>query len=135
MAGNYIGLAADGVTASANSQGVQVSGGATSNIIGGTMAASRNIISGNTGTGVVITGSGASSNVIEGNYIGTDKTGTQAVPNTIGVWILAGASGNTVGGSTAAVRNVISGNSNTGVEFDAPGNTLQGELHRGRPER
>jgi Ca2+-binding RTX toxin-like protein len=124
--GNWIGTDLTGVAAATDAGGVTIGG--TANTIGGTTAASRNIISGNTVAGVVITGAGASSNVVEGNYIGTDKTGTQALPNTIGVWVLDGASGNTIGGSTAAARNVISGNSNTGVEFDAPGNTLQGNF-------
>ncbi|HWW60735.1 MAG TPA: right-handed parallel beta-helix repeat-containing protein [Thermoanaerobaculia bacterium] len=47
-------------------------------------------------------------NTIAGNYIGTDVTGTQARGNDIGIIVESG--GNTIGGATAADRNVISGN-------------------------
>ena len=52
------------------------------NRVGGTASAQRNVISGNQGTGVFITGAGATGNVVQGNYIGTDLNGTSAVPNT-----------------------------------------------------
>jgi titin len=72
------------------------------------------VISGNTDGGVLITGAGTSTNLVEGNYVGTDVAGTGAVGNDGGVFILSGATGNTIGGTTAAARNVISGNG-TGV--------------------
>src|SRR5205814_1904684 len=71
-----------------------------------------------------VTGSG---NRVEGNYLGTDAAGTAGVPNASGVWI-EGA-GNTVGGTTAGARNVISGNVRLGVVIDGPGasgNVVQG---------
>ena len=49
-------------------------------------------------------------NVVEGNYIGTDVTGTIALANSAAAWTIIDASGNTIGGTTAAARNVISGN-------------------------
>ena len=57
----------------------------------------------------MINGSGTSSNLVEGNYIGTDKTGMTAfdengrpLGNTYeGVYVRAGASENTVGGTIA----------------------------------
>src|SRR5205807_410538 len=61
--------------------GIVVSSGATNNTIGGATTAARNIISGNAGYGVLITDSGSAANVVEGNYIGTDITGTQVVAN------------------------------------------------------
>ena len=55
--------------------------------------------------------------MIEGNDIGTDITGTQALGNvTNGVEIL-GATNCTIGGTTAAARNVISGNGQTGIHI------------------
>ncbi|HEX5500069.1 MAG TPA: hypothetical protein VFX03_12615, partial [Thermomicrobiales bacterium] len=49
--------------------------------------------------------------MVEGNYIGTDVTGEAAVPNTAGgVYLDDGSSNQTIGGTTAAARNVISGN-------------------------
>ena len=50
--------------------------GTTGHIIGNGTSAGRNIISGNFGTGISITGGG--SGTISNNYIGTDRTGTMA---------------------------------------------------------
>src|SRR5262249_4709725 len=95
--------------------------------IGGTVAAARNIISGNAGPGILITDTFTTNNVVEGNYIGTDSLGTTTVPNaTFGVDLEGGTSGNTIGGASASARNLISGNQGTGVELDAAGNTVQG---------
>jgi hypothetical protein len=61
-------------------------------------------------------------NLIEGNYIGTDPSGTIALGNHgVGVVIFYGA-GNTVGGTAAGAGNLISGNVR-GVEIFAPGAT------------
>jgi hypothetical protein len=93
-----------------------VGAGAASNTVGGTAAAVRNVISGNGNNGVEIQGSGATKNVVEGNYIGTNAAGTAALANTYaGVALANGASNNTVGGTAAAARNIISGNAVHGV--------------------
>ena len=118
-----------------NGTGVNLVDGSSDNTIGGTTAAARNIISGNPDNrGVFIgvsevAGSISSGNVVEGNYIGTDKTGTAALANGYdGVELGTGATGNTIGGTTAAARNVISGNANAGVEIDgANGNVVEGD--------
>ena len=67
--------------------------------------------------GVEITGAATTGNTVSGCYIGTDETGTTAMPNAYsGVEILGGAHGNTVGGTAFATsRNVISGNTQVGV--------------------
>ncbi|MBV9864673.1 MAG: SBBP repeat-containing protein [Abitibacteriaceae bacterium] len=55
-------------------------------------------------------------NVVQGNYLGTDATGTTAVPNSAsGIIIQNSAQSNTIGGLTAATRNIISGNGADGV--------------------
>ncbi len=54
IAGNFIGLTADGNTAAANSFGIYINN-AANNVIGGTTPADRNIISGNTHNGITIT--------------------------------------------------------------------------------
>jgi hypothetical protein len=113
--GNYIGVDASGTTALGNTDdGVSVFAGPTENTIGGTAQGAGNLISGNgAGTtfgGVDISDSGTSGNLVVGNLIGTDVTGTNALPNDGGVGIFAGASGNTVGGTTSAARNIIAGN-------------------------
>jgi parallel beta-helix repeat protein len=64
-------------------------------------------------------------NLIAGNYLGTDDTGTAAVRNpfTAGVGVLVGSANNTVGGTTAADRNLISGHAAAGVSVSGPGAT------------
>ena len=77
-----------------------------------------------------ISASGAGNNVIEGNFIGTNATGTAALPN-IGNGILLQSSDNRVGGPTSAARNVISGNGASGVSINgvsATGNVVQGNF-------
>ena len=56
-------------------------------------------------------------NVIAGNFIGTNATGTAALPNGRDGIMFADQDGNTIGGLTAADRNVISGNTQNGVEL------------------
>jgi hypothetical protein len=114
--GNFIGTNAAGTTDLGNGDdGVDVFG-ADNNTIGGTTAAARNIISGNGGDGIqVIGGLGTTGNEILGNYIGTDKNGTNALGNTEAGMLIFSVQDNTVGGTTAGARNVISGNGTNGV--------------------
>ncbi len=96
-----------------------------SNTIGGTAAGTRNIISGNDQRGVFIASAFATSNLVQGNYIGTDITGTADLGNSLsGVQIDGGASSNTIGGLTAAARNIISGNNEYGVRLQGFGTTM-----------
>jgi len=60
------------------------------------------VISGNNGEGVRLIDAGTTGNVVIGNLIGTNKTGTGAIGNSIGVAVWNGASGNTIGGTAAA---------------------------------
>ena len=74
MQGNYIGIAADGVSRQPNrANGVRIHFG-VSNLIGGDFAGARNVISGNGGSGVLIQGSAqlqetAFGNTVAGNYM------------------------------------------------------------------
>ena len=72
--------------------------------------------------------SGRADNLIQGNYIGTDAAGTVALGNGEDGVYLQDGSNNTVGGTTAAARNVISGNGWSGLTFDGTGtgNVVQG---------
>ena len=54
---------------------------ASNNTIGGTAAGARNVISGNGSDGVVFIDGSATGNLVAGNYIGTDVTGTMALGN------------------------------------------------------
>ena len=130
--GNYIGIGADGTTADANTNGIVIT--TPNNTIGGTIAAARNVVSGNTDSGILIGGPGATGNVVSGNYIGTDASGSDAVGNQFGV--VLEASFNLIGGTTAAAANVISGNTGpngqngVGVLFEgaAMNDTVAGNL-------
>lgn len=114
--------------------GSGISIASATNRIGGGSAATRNVISGNNGTGISISSSFATGNIVSGNYIGTTVDGTAALPNSgIGIYILGGSSGNTIGGTTAGERNVISGNGSSGVYLsgfpsDAGGNIITGNF-------
>jgi titin len=112
--GNYIGTDITGKLAKANlGNGVSIGTG-PGNVVGGTNAGAGNVISGNDECGVLISSSGASNNVVQGNYLGVDATGTNKLGNTLdGVQINNGASYNLVGGANGG--NVISGNSSDGV--------------------
>jgi parallel beta-helix repeat protein len=116
--GNYIGTDAAGTGAVGNNDGVRIVS-APGNTIGGFNAA-RNIISGNGRDGVRILSAGADNNIVLGNYIGTNAAGTAAVPN--GGGVLIDGDNNTIGGTTPPARNLISGNSNEGVEIRSGGN-------------
>src|SRR6185503_12156182 len=96
-----------------------------------TVAAARNVISGNSLNGVGMQDFDGFGNVVRGNFIGTDKNGTAALGNSgSGVCISISTSNNTVGGTTAAERNVISGNNTDGVDFltGAAGNQVMGNF-------
>ena len=135
VVGNFIGVGSDGKTPVANGLGVLLADdgvnpgtGANNNTIGGTNASvTANVISGNdlngSGFGVEIIGASTSANVVLGNRIGTDSTGTLAVPNAFGIGI-SSATGNTIGGSASGSGNLISGNDNTGILVDGGVNNV-----------
>jgi Putative Ig domain len=128
--GDFLGTDATGTTAAGNAFGVDVAS-ATNNTIGGTTTAARNVISGNSTYGIVIDGSSATSNLIEGNFVGTDDTGNTALGNGSDGIALLDAASNTIGGTTTGAANVISGNSRFGVFLDGTGtssNLLEGNL-------
>ena len=132
--GNYIGTDAGGTVALGNAGfGIRDFGG-KNNLIGGTVAGARNVISGNLGIGIQLFSEETSGNKIQGNYIGTDAGGTAALANTkSGVEITFGIPSkpmnNLIGGTTPAARNVISGNGEHGILFDgAISNQVQGNF-------
>lgn len=127
--GNLIGLKASGdfaITPNNQVAGIVTFEGPTSNTVGGTSKATRNVISGHASAGFVNGGVvfASPNNFATGNYVGTDITGTHAVANVIG--ILAGSSANTVGGSAAGAANLISGNTTAGVYVSGSDNLVVG---------
>jgi hypothetical protein len=109
--GNFIGTNAAGTAALANKDGMFLSGNGN-NTIGGNTFFARNVISGNSGSAGLLIQS--SSNIVQGNYIGTDVSGTLAIGNHFGIWINF-ASNNSIGGTVDAERNIISGNQSHGI--------------------
>ncbi|MGI9168006.1 MAG: hypothetical protein ACR2G5_16780, partial [Pyrinomonadaceae bacterium] len=108
---NFIGTNASGNAALPNaSSGVLISE-SSNNMVGGVDTAALNVVSGNSSSGVLITGGGATFNQILGNYIGTNAAGTAAVPNTSsGVSITNRARNNRIGSTVPSAGNIIAFN-------------------------
>jgi len=122
--GNIIGLDPAGAAAIPNQgAGVRLAGGATLNVIGGSVDAARNIISGNDSDGVLIHEAGTNNNTVQRNYIGVAADGVTARSNAILGVALDTAAGNQL------LDNVISGNLAGGVAISTAGadnNVVQG---------
>ena len=78
----------------------------------------------------MLSGSGATRTIVQGNFIGTDITGTKAVKNGfLGIYIFG--TENLIGGVVPGARNVISNNSPYGIRLDGDlvdGNLIQGNF-------
>jgi hypothetical protein len=125
--GNYIGTNVAGNAASPNVVGIYVN--SNTNVIGGTSAGAGNLISGNIADGIFTIS--ANGNFVQGNLIGADVTGTIGLGNAGSGVAVGGASFlNTIGGTTSAARNVISGNGVDGVQIvdDSFDNLVQGNF-------
>ncbi len=127
MMGNIIGLDATGANALGNGDaGVGITS-AANNQIGGTATGARNILSANAGEGLFILNAGATNNVVQGNYIGTDPTGLVARGNIFEGITIQSTTGNQIGGNTAGAGNLISANGNRGIYLlTASSNVVQG---------
>ena len=125
VANNVIGLTAAGSAALGNDQA------GVADTAPGTTIGPGNVISANL-IGVSISGSvvAATHVTVIGNLIGTDSTGEIGLGNAnLGV-LIDGSSGDTVGGTTAAARNVISGNL-LGIKINgssSTGNLVEGNF-------
>jgi hypothetical protein len=136
ISGTNIGTNAAGTGDLGNtSHGIQIVNSSNSvigDLVIGNEAATRNVISGNNGSGIFIigdVGTPANNNVVRGNFIGVDIGGNTALGNS-GSGITIADSGNTVGGAAgASTRNVIAGNSVDGISISsslAAGNAIRG---------
>ncbi len=124
ISGNFIGTDRTGVAALANgSIGIALYAATHDNCVGGLLPGEGNVISGNTNDGMRIGGDG---NVILGNFVGTDSSGTVAVGNAwdgIGIWA---GKGNKIGGSEAGAGNLVSGNGKLGIYVRTADNIIVG---------
>ncbi|MEL7034765.1 MAG: DUF4347 domain-containing protein [Cyanobacteria bacterium J06592_8] len=128
--GNYIGTdVAGNIDLGNTGDGILLSQGTSGNLVGGTTPETRNLISGNNNNGIeldVTTG-----NIIQGNYIGTNITGTTDLGNSgAGIQLFESGS-NQIGGIISGAGNLISGNDTNGIELNgglATNNLIQGNL-------
>lgn len=134
IAGNFIGTNSSGTAAAPNSVGINVTNGNLgNNTLGGTTPADRNLISGNSGSAIII--NSQLSNTVQGNYIGVNAAGTAALANG-GAGIVLGTLGPTtvggpsIGGVTAqagtGAGNVVSGNGFNGIHIQVSNGTVVG---------
>ncbi len=128
VVGSYIGLRPDGTPDGNHGPGIEILD-SSENLIGGSTAATRNVISANE-DGIQLHPQSAS-NQIHGNYIGLDPLGEEAIGNgTYGIYV-ADSSANQIGGSNPGDGNVIADHL-VGIkildldDFDAGGNVIQG---------
>jgi hypothetical protein len=147
IAGNFLGINPAGTTGgtglgNANTSfdlvtpfraGIYVDN-ASSNTIGGTTPAARNVVGGNILDNIHLSGdaAGATANVVQGNFVGVNAAGTGILFTSGFFGIEVGgvnASGNTIGGTSAGSRNVVGGNGD-GIELDdgAHDNIIQGNF-------
>jgi CSLREA domain-containing protein len=145
ISGNFIGLNAAGTAEDGPNQndGIHISN-ASNNVIGGTTPDARNVVSGNFVDGIHIVGTTAApatGNLVEGNFVGTSVTGIDSVglnpnltpPAPAGNFLfgieVSGGNANTIGGLTAAARNVVGFNVD-GIAMDngAENNVIQGNF-------
>jgi len=130
--GNFIGTNVTGSNVLGNDIGINISGGASNNLIGGTTSDERNLISGNNSEGICFEGIGTMGNQVIGNFIGTNLSGSGSLANgSDGIVIDQGASNNLVGGIEPGAGNLISGNNRYGINikhWDTYGNLVKGNF-------
>lgn len=111
---NYIGTDSPGRFALGNhTNGVAIFNSPANRVV-------ANLISGNQQSGVLITQTGSVSNFVVANLIGTDISGSNALPNTYNGISVDTASYNVIGGELAANGNVVSGNGQNGIHLLGP---------------
>jgi hypothetical protein len=130
--GNFLGTDPTGTLDRGNfNDGVEMFDGPRQTVIGGTTPAARNLISANGDQGIDLgnsfsPGALAEEHRIQGNYIGTDRSGTKDLGNAKCGVSLFETSANTLGGTTAASRNLLSGNGGGVCLFDASDTLMLG---------
>jgi len=125
--GNRIGTNGAGTAALSNDVGVRIID-APGNVVGSPGAG--NVISGSffTLADVFLVGDNATGNVVQGNLVGTNAAGTAVLPSArIGILLIGGTSGNTIGGDGPGEGNVTAGHNLAGIDLaNADDNEVQG---------
>jgi len=114
--GNLIGTNAAATAAVPNANGVAASafGPGASLILGGSAANAGNVISGNTGVGLLVTTLFTATATVQGNFIGTDESGAHALGN-LSYGVDAEGGTITIGGTAAGEGNTIFNNGYVGI--------------------
>jgi len=126
--GNLIGTDVTGLKKITTTHGGVAIGTGTGNYIGGTSAGARNVIT----DVVILGGSGlnlATGNFVQGNFIGTDVTGTHAIDCALGCMRIVDQN-NTIGGSAPGAGNRIGGGhmALAGIQVQGSGTVIQGNF-------
>ena len=132
MAGNFIGTDVTGTLDLGNGSGIYLANGSDDSVIGGSAGTTPggpctgacNLVSGNGGNGIDVTGgfAGNADVLVSGNFVGVDATGTAAIPNSgFGIRAGGGSTDALIGGTSPSARNVVSGNAMTGVDLGSGG--------------
>ncbi len=134
IAGNFIGVDPTGTTLPdlGTAPVIRFADG-SSNTFGGSTPAARNVMAGNGGGGgafILLQGSGGS-HVIQGNYIGTNASGTAILSNFGFQGVEVNNDGNTIGGTASGAGNVIAG-ANDGIFFRGSASTSNNVIQGNR---
>jgi S-layer homology domain len=118
--GNYIGIDVTGtITFTCHNECIRLNDNA--NTVGGSAPGAGNRIGGSDSSGIFVQQS-SSGSVIQGNFIGTDETGTVRIPNpTYGIRVYQATGGVTIGGINPGEGNVISNSGTAGVGVEISG--------------
>lgn len=122
--GNRIGTNPQGTSDSANgfgtgnATGLAVGLSASDTLIGSRITGSGNLISGNSGSGILID---SATTTVQGNFIGTNVSGAAAIPNGEHGILVTNPGDNQIGGALSSDGNLISGNDESGVFVSPPG--------------
>ncbi len=145
IAGNLIGTNLNGTNALPNGSNnpsslgsVHLGQGSSQNVIGtngdgNNDSAEGNIISGNSQTGIKLTGPNTTSNVVAGNHVGVDITASAVLGNQRGIVLGVGADNNLIGTNADGMsdfveRNIIGGNAGEGISISGSSNQVSGNF-------
>ncbi|MCG8351247.1 MAG: hypothetical protein MI924_26040, partial [Chloroflexales bacterium] len=114
IAGNYLGADVTGVVDLGNRDGIHLQNGSAANLIGGQTPADRNVISGNNSDSIDLNDPGTWGNLIVGNYVGPDATGTKYITDPA-----LGENSDGVDLDDAVTYNIVANNLISGISDDA----------------
>lgn len=110
VTGNFLGVDPDGATVVNDGDPIDVVSVANGSIIGGTSPGARNVIASNGGFALILIDGDAT--LLQGNYLGTNASGTAAIGSlALGIDVEKGT-GVTIGGSGSGAGNVINATGN-----------------------